>query len=307
MAAAAQTKKKARARRRRPGRPPADQANLRERLLDAAVECFKTTSIAATSLRSIAVAAGVTPAMVHYYFGSKERLLEAFITERILPEIATLAASVRAAGEDPRALIAAFVRGLHAAVVRRPWLPALWLREVIGEHGALREMLFKHVAERVPRLLVQRFAALQKEGAVSADLDPRLLVVSLVGLTLFPLAAQSIWRRLFDAQDVDVAALERTPSLCSTMASEALMLADRRLPLALSVAALAALAAACSQEKNPPFVGSLEWDRVAVTAELAEPVLRWDVAEATASKPARRCSSRIRAARTRGSRRRTAI
>jgi AcrR family transcriptional regulator len=209
MAAVSQRKKKPRARRRRPGRPPADQANLRERLLDAAVECFKTTSIGATSLRSIAVAAGVTPAMVHYYFGSKKKLLEAFIAERILPEIAALAASVRAAGEEPRALIAAFVHGLHAVVVRRPWLPALWLREVIGEHGALREMLFEHVAERVPRLLVQRFAALQKEGAVSADLDPRLLVVSLVGLTLFPLAAQSIWRRLLDADDVDVAALER--------------------------------------------------------------------------------------------------
>jgi HlyD family secretion protein len=57
------------------------------------------------------------------------------------------------------------------------------------------------------------------------------------------------------------------------------MLADRRLPLALSVAALGTLVASCSQEKNPPFVGSLEWDRVAVTAELSEPVLRWDVAE----------------------------
>ncbi len=57
------------------------------------------------------------------------------------------------------------------------------------------------------------------------------------------------------------------------------MLADRRVSLALSSVALAALLAACSQEKNPPFVGSLEWDRVAVTAELAEPVLRWDVAE----------------------------
>jgi len=209
MVGTGQPRKTSRARKRRPGRPRADQANLRERLLDAAVECFTATSIAATSLRSIAVAAGVTPAMVHYYFGSKERLLEAFIAERILPEVAGLAARVKAAGDDPRALIAAFVRGLHAAVVRRPWLPALWLREVIGEHGALREMLFQHVAERVPRVLVQRFAALQKEGAVSADLDPRLLVVSLVGLTLFPLAAQSIWRRLFDAHDVDVAALER--------------------------------------------------------------------------------------------------
>ncbi len=57
------------------------------------------------------------------------------------------------------------------------------------------------------------------------------------------------------------------------------MLVDRRLSFALSVASLTTLLAACSSEKNPPFVGSLEWDRVAVTAELAEPVLRWDVAE----------------------------
>jgi HlyD family secretion protein len=63
------------------------------------------------------------------------------------------------------------------------------------------------------------------------------------------------------------------------MDSEASMAVDRRFRLALSAAALAALVAACTPEKNPPFVGSLEWDRVAVTAELAEPVLRWNVAE----------------------------
>jgi HlyD family secretion protein len=57
------------------------------------------------------------------------------------------------------------------------------------------------------------------------------------------------------------------------------MLAERRVSRALASVALAVLLTACSQEKNPPFVGSLEWDRVAVTAELAEPVLRWDVAE----------------------------
>ena len=91
---------------------------------------------------------------------------------------------------------------------------------MIGEHGALREMLFKHVAERVPRVLVQRFAALQKEGAVSADLDPRLLVVSLVGLTLFPLAAQSIWRRCSTRTTSTSRALERHTLACSTMASE---------------------------------------------------------------------------------------
>ena len=45
------------------------------------------------------------------------------------------------------------------------------------------------------------------------------------------------------------------------------------------VLALAAFAAACAPANDAPLVGSLEWDRVAVRAELAEPVLRWAVAE----------------------------
>jgi HlyD family secretion protein len=35
----------------------------------------------------------------------------------------------------------------------------------------------------------------------------------------------------------------------------------------------------CAEPGPVPLVGALEWDRIAVTAELAEPVLRWDVAE----------------------------
>jgi AcrR family transcriptional regulator len=197
------------ARRRRPGRPRAAEANLRERLLDAAIASFAADGVAAASMRGIASAAGVTPAMVNYYFGSKERLLDAFIAERLLPLVASLAAGIGAAGDDPRALIAAFVRGLYAAVERNPWLPTLWLREVIGVNGTLRELLFTHISKQVPRVLAERFAKLQKQGVVNANLDPRLLVVSLVGLTLFPLAAEPIWRRLFDADDIDYGTLER--------------------------------------------------------------------------------------------------
>src|SRR5688500_7603635 len=107
MASTAPHKKRARPRKRRPGRPPADATSLRERLLDAAVECFTRDGIGAASLRSIAMAAGVTPAMVNYYFGSKERLLQAFVAERLLPLVAELGAGIRAAGEDPRALVEA--------------------------------------------------------------------------------------------------------------------------------------------------------------------------------------------------------
>jgi len=188
---------------RRPGRPRADEANQRERLLDAAVVCFAGDGIAATSLRTIALKAGVTPALVHYYFGSKEQLVEAFIAERMTPIAAALRESLLAAGSDPRALMAAFVRGMHDLVARFPWWPALWVREVLNEKGALRDVLLKKVAPQVAQLVAGALADAQKRGELAADLDPRLTMVSLMGLTMMPLAAEHIWRRVFDADDID--------------------------------------------------------------------------------------------------------
>ena len=55
------------------------------------------------------------------------------------------------------------------------------------------------------------------------------------------------------------------------------MTVDARWPL-LGALAGAALAG-CAEPGPAPIVGALEWDRIAVTAELAEPVLSWAVAE----------------------------
>jgi TetR/AcrR family transcriptional regulator len=62
---------------------------------------------------------------------------------------------------------------------------------------------------RLPVMMAKRFAEAQARGAINPDLDPRLLMVSLVGLTLFPAAGAPIWRRLFDADDLDYETLRR--------------------------------------------------------------------------------------------------
>lgn len=188
--------------RRPAGRPPADAPDLRGQLLDAALHRFAAEGIAATSLRAIAVEAGVNPALVHYYFGDKARLQEAVVQERLLPALAQVREAVQQAS-DVAGLVAAFVRGIGDTVARHPWFPALWVREVLCEGGALREVLFDHIAPQLPQLMARRFAEAQREGTLNPDLDPRLVVVSLVGLTLFPAASAPIWRRLFDADDID--------------------------------------------------------------------------------------------------------
>lgn len=64
--------------RRRPGRPPGS-SDTRERILTSARELFARNGIDRTSIRAIATAADVDPALVHHYYGTKTQLFAAAI------------------------------------------------------------------------------------------------------------------------------------------------------------------------------------------------------------------------------------
>ncbi|OBG62066.1 TetR family transcriptional regulator [Mycobacterium sp. E735] len=64
--------------RRRPGRP-AGGSDTRERILSNARELFARNGIRNTSIRAVAAAAGVDSALVHHYFGTKEKLFAAAV------------------------------------------------------------------------------------------------------------------------------------------------------------------------------------------------------------------------------------
>ena len=196
-----------RPRRRAPGRPPGDGDDLRGRLLDAAVGRFARQGIAGSSLRDIARDAGTTPALVHYYFGNRDALLEAVIEERLMPVMQTLRMPLLAAGDDLRAMVRGFVRAVLGIAMAHPWLPQLWVREVLHEGGGLRTLMFDRIGPLLPQLLAARFAQAQAAGQLNPRLDPRLLVPSLVGQTMFLAASAPIWRGVFGAQDIDAGAL----------------------------------------------------------------------------------------------------
>jgi AcrR family transcriptional regulator len=65
-------------RKRRPGRP-AGSSDTRERILVSARELFARNGIGHTSIRAVATAAGVDSALVHHYFGTKEKLFAAAV------------------------------------------------------------------------------------------------------------------------------------------------------------------------------------------------------------------------------------
>ncbi|MEZ0352421.1 TetR family transcriptional regulator [Mycobacterium sp. pR1184] len=70
--------------RRRPGRP-AGNSDTRDRILASARELFASKGIRNTSIRAVAAAAGVDSALVHHYFGTKEKLFAAAVHMPIDP------------------------------------------------------------------------------------------------------------------------------------------------------------------------------------------------------------------------------
>jgi AcrR family transcriptional regulator len=81
----------------RTGRRPG-ASETRERIATAATRGFAASGFDGTSIRSIAREAGVDPALVHHYFGSKERL---FVETMNLPfDPARLAQAIVAGGVD---------------------------------------------------------------------------------------------------------------------------------------------------------------------------------------------------------------
>ena len=203
----------AKRRPRPPGRPTAGDGDRREHVLDAALACYLQRGIAATSLRDISRQAGVTPALLHYYFDAAAGLRDAVVAERVLPVFGQAQAVLLDMRDAPlRQTLEAFVDCICGLVARHPWLPSLWIREVVSEGGELRDLLTTGLMRELAAPMVARFAAEQAAGRLNPGLEPRLLMVSLVGLTLLPAAGMPIWQQVFAAGDLGVDAI-RTHAL----------------------------------------------------------------------------------------------
>src|SRR4051812_47237217 len=100
---------------RAPGRPRLGH-DLRARLLDAALACYVRQGIRGTSIRDIAGEAGVTSALVHYYFGDAGKLLQQVVQERLMPVFQTVRASLQVDQDDPVAVVTGFVNAICTAI-----------------------------------------------------------------------------------------------------------------------------------------------------------------------------------------------
>ncbi|WP_225033429.1 TetR/AcrR family transcriptional regulator [Paraburkholderia sp. XV] len=181
---------------RRPGRPSGSGRGpeQRARLLDAALALFARQGIVDTTLGQVAREAGFTPAMMHYYFKTRDQLLDVLIDERFLPLRAKLSGSFQANPDDPIAGITLLAQRLVEVAGDYPWFPSLWIREVISEGGLLKQRMHERFGNANQKSGIEFIEKWQKEGKLNRELEPSLVFLSVIGLTILPLATSSMWR-----------------------------------------------------------------------------------------------------------------
>ena len=142
----------AKPRGRRPG-----SNDTREEILGAARELFAERGFEGTTIRAVAAQAGVDPALVHHYFGTKDDLFDAAIAMPVDPR-----ALLAGLGSDPREVGPELVRRV-LAVWDGPEMPER-LRGMLGS-----ALTHEGASETLRAMLTRGLLPVVRELAVDDD------------------------------------------------------------------------------------------------------------------------------------------
>jgi len=172
---------------RGPGRPRGDDGEVAERLLTAATELSVEQGFDTCGLREIAARAEVSPGMIAYYFGDRQGLYEAMF-QRVLDRISQkLAALIEDSSTDGDDRIDELLRLQVATVAADPWLPKLIIREVLAKtESSIKTELATPAGQGPMKLMIRWIEEEQSRGVLRADLDPKMLAMTLVSVSAFP-------------------------------------------------------------------------------------------------------------------------
>lgn len=167
-----------------------EKQSKEQQILAAAEQEFLTRGYDGARTTSIAQAAGVTHAMLHYYFRTKEQLFERIVDEKF----ETMSHSMFAIMGDPSLPIVERIKGGIEAhfdfIAQNPLLPRFVINEIISRPERY-DVLYK----RVGAIIDNVYRGLQSEINRSAErgeierVDIKMLFISIMSLNTFTFLA----------------------------------------------------------------------------------------------------------------------
>jgi TetR/AcrR family transcriptional regulator len=170
-----------------------DSAGTRTAILGAAERIFAEAGLAGARTQTIAAAAGVNKAMLHYYFKSKRGLYRA-VLEANVKELHRQMDEVFAAAGSDRTLLLDYVSRHFDFIAARPYYPRLFQRLAMAGDRSVERIIRVHLAP-----IYRALTELIEHGVRSGEfrpLDPRHTAISVVALTVFYFGAAPLVGRI---------------------------------------------------------------------------------------------------------------
>lgn len=164
-------------------------------ILESAEKLFASHGFHATSVRDIAHEAGVNIAMISYYFGSKEKLIESIFLKRIINWKAilteTLADNSKTYIERLDSLIENFVQ----RIIGNPCFNLMMMRAQIQADMLVNDLIHESKKE-VYEVIGTFINAGQEQGIFNKDVDVLMMVATLTGTTNHVMSTRHHFQRM---------------------------------------------------------------------------------------------------------------
>lgn len=166
------------------------QNNTEQRILEAAEREFMDKGFAGARTTAIAQAAGVTHAMFHYYFRTKEKLFERILSEKVMLIRDIMLDSIGNTQMPLYDKVCETVARHLDFLAANPDLPRFLINEIVY-HPERRQYLLSVINTNAPLLvanLQQQIDSLADRGECRR-VDARMLILDIISLNIFSFVA----------------------------------------------------------------------------------------------------------------------
>jgi len=163
------------------------------RILEAAKKIFIINGLEGTSMQQIADEAQINKSLLHYYYRTKEKLFAAVFSyafKYLIPEIQ----SIMNSNDTVFVKIEKIVAGYMEMLMKNRFIPAFVLHEINRNPDRLFEIMKSSGID--PHIFIDQFKTEVEKGTIR-PIDPRHLMVNVVSLCIFPVAARPLVQRIF--------------------------------------------------------------------------------------------------------------
>lgn len=175
-----------------------------QRIFLEAEKLFATKGFEGTSVRDIAQEAGVNLAMISYYFGSKEKLLEAIFDNRLKYFQGQLHSVLNDKVQSPLKKVYYLIDILTDRLTDRPCFHRIMVREQINDHKNLDfiKNLIIESKRKNQQLIGQIINEGQQKGVFKKNIDISLMMMTMFGTMNQMVSTQHYYKEINGYQDM---------------------------------------------------------------------------------------------------------